>query len=45
MYDEEVVIDPPPGYTNAKALFGSRYENQKLYVKPLSCEFLLVDLK
>ena len=45
MYDEEVVIDPPPGYTNARVLFGSRYENQKLYVKPLSCEFLLVDLK
>ncbi len=44
MYDEEVVIDPPPGYTNAKVVFGSKYENHKLYVKPMSCEFLVVDL-
>ena len=44
VYDYEVTIDPPPGYSNAKPLFGSRYENEKLYLKPMSCEMLVVNL-
>ena len=42
--DEEIVIDTPPGYTNARVFFDSRLENFKLYLKPLSCEFLIIDL-
>ena len=42
--DEEIVIDTPPGYTNARVFFDSRLENYKLYLKPLSCEFLIIDL-
>ncbi len=41
--EEAVVIDPPPGYSNAKVLFGSKYEGGKLYVEPLSCEALLIE--
>ena len=44
VYDYEDTIDPPPGYSNAKPLFGSRYENEKLYLKPMSCEMLVVNL-
>lgn len=43
--DETAVINPPPGYTDAKVLFGSKLENGRLYVEPLSCEMLLLDLK
>ena len=43
-YDHEIVIDPPPGYSNAKPLFGSRYDGEKLYLKPTSCEMLVVNL-
>ena len=34
LYDHEVVIDPPPGYSDATAVLGSRLENGKLYVPP-----------
>ena len=42
--EEEMVFDTPPGYSNAQVFFDSRLENHKLYLKPLSCEFLLIDL-
>ena len=42
--EEEMVLDTPPGYSNAQVFFDSRLENHKLYLKPLSCEFLLIDL-
>ena len=42
--DHEVVIDPPPGYTGGRVFFGSKFENYKLYMKPMSCEFLIIDL-
>lgn len=41
--DETAVINPPPGYTDAKVLFGSKLENGRLYVEPLSCEMLLLE--
>ena len=44
MSDEEAVIEPPPGYSNAVTVFGSRLENHKLYVKPFGCELLMIDL-
>ncbi|MBQ2212721.1 MAG: glycoside hydrolase family 13 protein, partial [Ruminococcus sp.] len=44
MSEEEMVLDTPPGYSNARAFFGSRLENHKLYLKPVSCEFLITDL-
>lgn len=43
--ETENVIDPPPGYSKATPLFGSKFENNKLYVKPLSCEMLMIDLE
>ena len=43
LFDNEVEIDPPPGYANAKPLFGSKLENGKLYVGPLSCEMLIIE--
>lgn len=42
--DKEEIIDPPPGYSNARVFFGSKFENHKLYLKPMSCEFLIIDL-
>lgn len=44
LYDHEVVIDPPPGYSGATAVLGSRLENGKLYVPPLSPAFILIEL-
>lgn len=44
LYDHEVVIDPPPGYSDATAVLGSRLENGKLYVPPLSPAFILIEL-
>ncbi|MGN0502337.1 MAG: glycoside hydrolase family 13 protein, partial [Ruminococcus sp.] len=43
LYDRTVEIETPPGYADAKPLFGSRLENGKLYVKPLSCEMLILE--
>ena len=42
--DHEEEVTPPPGYTDAKPIFGSKLENYKLYVKPYSCEFLMIEL-
>ena len=42
--DEEAVVSPPPGYSDATPMFGSKLENHKLYVKPVSCEFLMIEL-
>ena len=39
-----MVIDAPPGYSNARVFFDSRLEDHKLYLKPVSCEFLIIDL-
>lgn len=44
LYYHEVVIDPPPGYSDATAVLGSRLENGKLYVPPLSPAFILIEL-
>ena len=44
MSQEEMVLDTPPGYSNAQVFFGSKLENHKLYLKPISCEFLITDL-
>lgn len=44
LYDHEVVIDPPPGYSDATAVLGSRLENGKLYVPPMSPAFILIEL-
>ncbi len=44
LYDREEIITPPPGYDNARVVFGSEYKNQQLTLKPLSCEFLVMDL-
>lgn len=41
--ESSVETDVPPGYANAKPLFGSRLENGKLYVAPLSCEMLILE--
>ncbi|MGN1432748.1 MAG: glycoside hydrolase family 13 protein [Ruminococcus sp.] len=43
LFDRGIVIDTPPGYAQAKPLFGSRLENSKLYVAPLSCEMLILE--
>lgn len=39
--DKEEIVSPPPGYANAKPLFGAKLENGKLFVPPLSCAFLI----
>lgn len=39
--DNTAVIDPPPGYASAVPQFGSKLENGKLCVPPLSCEILI----
>lgn len=41
--DETAEFSAPPGYANAKPLFGSKLENCKLYVEPLSCEMLILN--
>lgn len=43
LYDRSVEIETPPGYADAKPQFGSRLENGKLYVAPLSCEMLVLE--
>lgn len=43
LFDRTVEIETPPGYADAKPLFGSRLENGKLYVAPLSCEMLILE--
>lgn len=45
LYDHEVVIDPPPGYTGATALLGTKFENGKLTIAPLSAAFLMNEYK
>ncbi len=44
MSDEEMIIDPPPGFSNAEVFFGSKLEDHKLHLKPLSSEFLIIDM-
>ena len=44
LYDREEVITPPPGYDNAEIVFGSAYKDQQLTLKPLSCEFMVINL-
>lgn len=44
LYDREEVITPPPGYDNAEIVFGSEYKDQQLTLKPLSCEFMVINL-
>lgn len=39
--DCEIVIDAPPGYLSSKRLFDTKLENEKLYIPPLGCAFLL----
>ncbi len=41
--DHEEVVAPPPGYAEAKPVFGSVLENYKLHIKPFSCEFLMIE--
>ena len=42
--DSDDEITPPPGYSEARTFFGSRFEDNKLYLKSKSCEFLIIDL-
>ena len=42
--DQAATIDPPPGFTDPKIMFGSKLENQKLTVEPFSCEIMQTDL-
>ena len=44
LYDREEVITPPPGYDNAKVVFDSDFKDHKLTLRPLSCEFMVMDL-
>ena len=41
-HDDE--LTPPPGYSEARPVFGSRFEDNKLFLKSMSCEFLEIDL-
>ncbi|MCQ2514941.1 MAG: glycoside hydrolase family 13 protein [Ruminococcus sp.] len=44
--NETEITTPPPGYTDAKPLFGAKLnENGKLEIPPMSCAFLLNELK
>ena len=42
--DHDDVLTPPPGYSEATPFFGSKFEDNQLYLKSMSCEFLLMDL-
>ncbi len=42
--DSDDEITPPPGYSKARTFFGSKFEDNKLYLKSKSCEFLIIDL-
>lgn len=44
LYDHEVEIDPPPGFADAVPFCGSKLENYKLTVPPLSCEMLQIEM-
>ncbi len=44
LYDRELVIDPPPGYSSAEPLLGTKLENGKLTVPALGCAFLYKEL-
>ncbi len=41
--ENEEKVAPPPGYGDAKPMFGSKYENHILHVKPYSCEFMMIE--
>lgn len=41
--ETEEKVAPPPGYSDAKPMFGSKYENHILHVKPYSCEFMMIE--
>ena len=40
--DTEIEIDCPPGYASGTPLMGTRMENGKLYIPPLSSAFILI---
>ena len=42
--DKDDVLSPPPGYFDAKPYLGSKFDGEKLYLKAMSCEILVVDL-
>jgi hypothetical protein len=42
--DKDDVLTPPPGYSEATPYFGSKFEDNKLYLKSMSCEFLITNL-
>ena len=44
LYDRDEEITPPPGYSEARVVFGSKFEDNKLTLKAMSCEFLVIDL-
>lgn len=44
LYDREEEITPPPGYSDARVVFGSKFEDNKLTLRPLGCEFLVINL-
>ncbi len=42
LLDREGEFELPDGYSKAHVLMGSKMEGNKLYLKPLSCEFLII---
>ena len=44
LMDHDDVLTPPPGFSEATPFFGSKFEDNQLYLKSMSCEFLLMDL-
>ena len=43
LMDHDDVLAPPPGYSEARVFFGSKFENNRLYLKSMSCEFLIIE--
>ena len=41
---EDRELTPPPGFSNAKPYFGSKFDGDKLYIKAMSCEVLTIEL-
>ena len=44
LMDHDDVLTPPPGFSEATPFFGSKFEDNQLHLKSMSCEFLLMDL-
>ncbi len=42
--DHDDVLTPPPGFSDGVPFFGNKFEDNKLYLPSMSCEFLRIDL-